>query len=79
VASPSSSRLLAWCGALALTVGLAGAGCVTVRPEEREHLAEPAMTFGSEGEAGAHDAHVFDNREASFGGSGVSGGGCGCN
>ncbi|AKF06703.1 hypothetical protein DB32_003852 [Sandaracinus amylolyticus] len=55
------------------------AGCVTVRPEEREFLADPAMTFGSEGEAGAHEAHVLSNREGSYGAAGVTGGGCGCN
>ena len=77
MASASSSSVVRWLAGAVLSI--AAVGCVTVRPEEREHLAEPAMTFGSEGEAGAHDAHVFDNREASFGGSGVSGGGCGCN
>lgn len=64
------------CVACALT-GVAG--CVTVRPEEREFLADPAMTFGSEGEAGAHEAHVLSNREGSYGAAGVTGGGCGCN
>lgn len=54
-------------------------GCVTVRPEDKEHLAEPAMTFGDEAGTGAQEQHVFSNREGSFGGGGVSGGGCGCN
>ena len=64
-------------GACALGVGVSG--CVTVRPEEREFLADPAMTFGSEGDAGAHEAHVLSNREGSYGAAGVTGGGCGCN
>lgn len=73
-----------WIRACALTVCVASilgslAGCVTVRPEEREFLADPAMTFGSEGEVGAHEAHVLSNREGSAGASGVTGGGCGCN
>lgn len=83
--SPSSSergrarlRVLLWAVALSSLLG-ALAGCVTVRPEEREYLAEPAMTFGSEGEAGAHEAHVLSNREGSYGAAGVTGGGCGCN
>ncbi len=54
-------------------------GCVTVRPEERELLADPAMTFGSDSQIQAHDDHVFSNREGSFGAGSVSGGGCGCN
>ena len=90
-ASPSSSERARavrrrWRGALAgaalagVVCALSGvAGCVTVRPEEREFLADPAMTFGSEGEAGAHEAHVLSNREGSYGAAGVTGGGCGCN
>jgi hypothetical protein len=59
--------------------GAALGGCVTVRPEEKEYLAEPGMTFGSEGERGAHEEHVMSNREGSYGGGGATGGGCGCN
>jgi hypothetical protein len=58
---------------------LLAAGCVTVRPEDKEYLAEPAMTFGSDGTTRAHDEHVFSNREGSFGAGSVTGGGCGCN
>jgi len=58
---------------------LFSSGCVTVRPEDKEFLADPAMTFGADGTVEAHDTHVFSNREGSFGGTGVSGGGCGCN
>jgi hypothetical protein len=55
------------------------AGCVTVRPEEREFLADSSMTFGSGGEADSHEEHVLSNREGSFGAGEFSGGGCGCN
>lgn len=54
-------------------------GCVTVRPAEREYLADPSMTFGAEGVTKAHEEHVFVNREGSYGGGTVTGGGCGCN
>lgn len=67
---------------LALLVGTAlvsAAGCVTVRPEEREFLADSSMTFGSGGEADSHEEHVLSNREGSFGAGEFSGGGCGCN
>ncbi|HJL16027.1 MAG TPA: DUF4266 domain-containing protein [Sandaracinaceae bacterium LLY-WYZ-13_1] len=78
-----SSSEFPWRGALALLLlVLAGAlagGCVTVRPEEREYLADPAMTFGSEGTAGAQEEHVLTNREGSYGAGDVTGGGCGCN
>lgn len=80
MASPSSSRLLARAASIALvSLVLALGGCVTVRPEDKEFLADPAMTFGSHGTSAAHEEHVFNNREASFGGGGVAGGGCGCN
>ena len=70
---------LAVLAVLAVVLGLAAAGCVTVRPEEREFLADPAMTFGGGGEAAAAEDHVLSNREGSYGASGVTGGGCGCN
>ncbi|MEM7608026.1 MAG: DUF4266 domain-containing protein [Myxococcota bacterium] len=67
-------RLMLLTGAL-----LSMVGCVTVRPEDKEFLANPAMTFGSSGESGAQEEHVLGNREGSSGGSSISGGGCGCN
>ncbi len=65
--------------AMSLALALALAGCVTVRPDEREYLADPSMTFGSGGETQAHEEHVLSNREGSFGAGEISGGGCGCN
>jgi hypothetical protein len=69
-------------GAVALLLGCALAlagGCVTVEPQDKEYLADPAMTFGGEGKTAAHEQHVLVNREGSFGAGSVSGGGCGCN
>lgn len=66
---------LRWC---ALCFVLA-AGCATVRPEDKEFLAEPAMTWGGEDLAQLHEDHVLDNREGSTGHAQSSGGGCGCN
>lgn len=54
-------------------------GCVTVKPEDREFLANPAMTFGAHGASAAQEEHVLTNREGTAGAGGVSGGGCGCN
>lgn len=70
--------MVAFLLALALALPLA-AGCVTVKPEDKEFLAEPAMTFGSGGDAAAQEEHVLSNREGSFGAGSASGGGCGCN
>lgn len=58
---------------------LSAAGCAAVRPEEKEYLAEPAMTWGGESLAKQQEAHVLENREGSMGGENTSGGGCGCN
>jgi hypothetical protein len=53
--------------------------CATVRPQERAILADPSMQFDGEPKHQAQLAHAIDNREGSMGGTGVSGGGCGCN
>ncbi len=55
------------------------AGCVTVEPQQRAILADPTMQFASEAKHEAPLRHAIDNREGSMGGTGVSGGGCGCN
>ena len=70
-------------GALALGLTLlavvSSTGCVTVRPEQRALLADPTMSFAGEPGEKAAMEHVLENREASFGGGSVRGGGCGCN
>lgn len=53
--------------------------CVTVKPQERAVLADPIMQFEGDPHQSAQLRHAVDNREGSFGGSGVAGGGCGCN
>ena len=55
------------------------ASCVTVKPQQRAVLADPIMQFDGDPEAAAQLRHAIDNREGSYGGGGVSGGGCGCN
>lgn len=57
----------------------ASVGCVTVRPEQRAILADPIMRFDGNAEEEAARQHVLENREGSFGGGSVEGGGCGCN
>lgn len=63
---------------LGLAWALALAGCRTVRPEDKEQLADPAMVYGSGGQASRQEEHVLDNREGASGGE-KSAGGCGCN
>ena len=54
-------------------------GCATVAPQQRAILADPTMQFDAEAKHDAAFRHALENREGSMGGTGVSGGGCGCN
>ena len=64
---------------LALLAACLASACATVRPEDKEYLAEPSMTWTNNSFAARHQAHIIDNREGSTGGSQTKGGGCGCN
>jgi hypothetical protein len=61
-------------------VTLAG-GCaaMTVRPWDRDLLAEKKMRLNASPMESAVDEHIYFSKEGSTGGSGVGGGGCGCN
>ena len=51
-----------------------------VKPWEKETLAKPMMQFaGLHPEVTKFESHVYFSKEASRGGAGVAGGGCGCN
>jgi hypothetical protein len=71
-----SSRVL---GFSTLLLVVSASACVTVRPEKRAVLADPIMQFQGDARDAAQRQHVIENREGSFGGSSVKGGGCGCN
>ncbi len=65
-------------GIVVLTImGLAG--CVTVEPWDRDVLARPDMQIVSDPLEAAADEHIYFSKEASSGGQGFGGGGCGCN
>lgn len=65
---------------LALVLSFAAAcGRHAVRPNEKEHLADPIMAFDGDPQEAAADEHVLTNREGAAGGRGAQGGGCGCN
>jgi hypothetical protein len=50
-----------------------------VKPYERERLADPLMNPNRNVLSSKHHEHVREVREAARGGTGVQGGGCGCN
>jgi hypothetical protein len=70
-------RLLRW--TLLLPLLWASVACVPVRPEQRAILSDPKMRFQGDPRTAAERDHVLENREGSFGGGSVEGGGCGCN
>jgi hypothetical protein len=50
-----------------------------VKPYEREHLADPIMSFDRDAAANMFLDHVYEVRNAARGATGAAGGGCGCN
>ncbi len=58
---------------------LACAGCATVEPWQRGHLARPDMSPGAGPGTRALLDKTFAAKEAASGSGAVGGGGCGCN
>jgi hypothetical protein len=50
-----------------------------VKPWEKDILAKQAMQIPQDKMYSFSDDHIFFSKEASTGGNGVGGGGCGCN
>lgn len=68
-----------WLGVLLVSTLLLG-GCQTVQPWQKATLAKPSMRAGGPvPELGKIDQHVYTSKEAVKGGTGIGGGGCGCN
>jgi hypothetical protein len=72
-------RWLALACALLLLVLLSGCAGVGVQPWERDLLAQDAMAVDANPITTAVDGHIYFSKEASTGGLGTGGGGCGCN
>ena len=53
--------------------------CESVQPWERGTLARPEMQLSSGRLSDAFYEHVYYSKEASSGGTGAAGAGCGCN
>ena len=54
-------------------------GCETVQPWERGTLARDDMQWQDDAMESALRAQTYNSKEASSGGTGAAGGGCGCN
>ncbi|MCW8933941.1 MAG: DUF4266 domain-containing protein [Gammaproteobacteria bacterium] len=53
--------------------------CTNVQPWDKDLLAKPSMALVPSEIDNALDEHIYFSKEASMGGQGVGGGGCGCN
>ena len=62
-----------------LLSGATGCANLGVKPWERELLAAPGMEIDPDVVVTALDEHIYFSKEASTGGLGTAGGGCGCN
>lgn len=66
--------------AAALTMAtLAGCSNIDVKPWDRDLLAKKSMQLDSAPLDAGLDDHIYFSKEASSGGRGFGGGGCGCN
>ena len=79
--SRMSKRLRQTVAAGALLAALAGCTAPTpwVKPYEREHFADPLMSFNRDPISSVYLEHVLETREGAHGATGGVGGGCGCN
>jgi len=73
---PAFRRL---CLLAALGVSVAGCSAIGVKPWQRDVLARPEMALNAYPIDIAFDEHIYFSKEASSGGRGFGGGGCGCN
>jgi hypothetical protein len=62
--------------AIALSTGCSSMG---VEPWDRDVLAKEEMQLTTDAIESATDDHIYFSKEASSGGRGFGGGGCGCN
>jgi hypothetical protein len=75
------SKPLRTLGVALMLVALAACAAPTpwVKPYEREHFADPIMSFNRDPVSSIYLEHVLESREGAHGGTGAVGGGCGCN
>jgi hypothetical protein len=66
-------------GLVLIMLALSGCKSLGVAPWERDVLAKPEMALGSDALEAGTDDHIYFSKEASSGGRGFGGGGCGCN
>jgi hypothetical protein len=74
-----TSRRLRAAACLGLAVALGGCSSLGVKPWQRDLMARRSMQPDGYPIDAAIDEHIYFSKEASSGGKGFGGGGCGCN
>ena len=74
-----NERRIAGFGIAALVVLMSGCSFMGVEPWDRDILAKQEMQLTTDPVEAAIDDHIYFSKEASSGGRGFGGGGCGCN
>ncbi len=64
---------------LPTTILCSGCANLGVQPWERDLLSKPEMQLIADPIEASLDDHIYFSKEASSGGRGFAGGGCGCN
>jgi len=72
-------KIISVIGLLSLPIILTGCSDLGVKPWERDILAQQEMNLISSPIESSLDDHIYFSKEASSGGKGFGGGGCGCN
>lgn len=67
------------CLVLIMMLFLTACSSLGVQPWERDLLAQDKMQLVPDYLDNFYDEHIYFSKEASSGGQGVGGGGCGCN
>jgi hypothetical protein len=75
----NTKRKLAGTSLLLASVAMAGCAGMGVQAWDRDILARPDMQLVSDPIEASLDEHIYFSKEASSGGQGFGGGGCGCN
>jgi len=73
------SRRLRALALLGLALALGACSSLGVKPWQRDLMARRAMQLDGYPVDAAIDDHIYFSKEASSGGRGFAGGGCGCN
>jgi hypothetical protein len=74
----NKARIAAF-GIATLLALMSGCSSMGVEPWERDILAKEEMQLTTDPVEAAIDDHIYFSKEASSGGRGFGGGGCGCN